>query len=128
MSRFLPEPTKISRPFWDSCKAGAMKMQRCADCGNVAFYPVYICPECASRKLEWTPMSGRGEVHTYTIAPSTFDDGTMVVALVELEEGAMMTSNVVNVDPGAVHIGMKVQVVYRAVSDDITLPLYEPAR
>ena len=52
----------------------------------------------------------------------------MVVALVELEEGAMMTSNVVNVDPGAVHIGMKVQVVYRAVSDDITLPLYEPAR
>lgn len=128
-SRYLPTPSKISQPFWDSCKAGAMQMQKCQDCGVVAFYPVYLCPECASRKLAWTPMSGRGTVHTFTVAPkSSFDiEGPMVVALIELEEGAMMTSNIVNVDPDTVKIGMKVKVVYEPVSGDITLPLFEPA-
>lgn len=129
MSRFLPTPTKISQPFWDSCKAGAMQMQRCDDCGVVAFYPVYVCPECASRNLVWAPVSGRGAVYTFTVAPkSSFDtEGPMIVALIELEEGAMMTSNIVNVDPSKVHIGMKVRVRYEPVSDDITLPLFEPA-
>lgn len=127
-SRFLPSPSKISQPFWDSCRAGAMQMQKCRDCGVVAFYPVYLCPECASRNLEWKTVSGEGTVYTFTVSPkSPFDiEGPVVVALIELQEGAMMTSNIVNVDPAAVHIGMKVKVRYESVSDDITLPLFEP--
>jgi uncharacterized OB-fold protein len=129
MSRYLPSPSKISQPFWDSCKAGAMQMQKCEDCGTFVFYPVYICPECASRTLTWTRLSGKGTVHTYTVAPkSTFDiEGPMVVALIELDEGAMMTSNIVTADPDSVRIGMQVKVRYERVSDDITLPLFEPA-
>ena len=130
MTRFLPEPTKISQPFWNSCKAEAMEIQRCADCETYAFYPVYICPECASRKLEWTRVSGRGTVYTYTVAArSLFEDveGPVVVALVELEEGAMMTSNIKSADPYGVHVGMKVKLAYESVSDDITLPVIEVA-
>ena len=130
MSRFLPEPSKISKPFWDSCKAEAMEIQRCDDCGTYAYYPVYICPECASRSLRWTRVSGRGTVYTYTVAErSIFEDveGPMVVALIELEEGAMMTSNIKTDDPQSVHVGMPVKLAYEPVSDEITLPVFEAA-
>lgn len=130
MARYLPEPTKISKPFWDSCKAQAMKIQRCADCGTYAYYPVLICPECASRQLDWTPVSGRGSVYTCTVAAqSIFEgiEGPIVVALIELDEGAMMTSNIRTSDPYGVHIGMKVTLTYEPVSDDITLPVFEVA-
>ena len=130
MSRHLPEPSKISKPFWDSCKAEAMQLQCCADCGTWIYYPVYICPECASRRLEWRPISGKGTVYTYTTAAkSIFEEveGPVTVALIELEEGAMMTSNVVNGDPEKVRIGMPVRLIYEKVSDEFTLPMFEPA-
>ncbi len=128
-SRPLPTPSKISQPFWDSCRDGKMQMQRCADCGVYAYYPVYVCPECASRKLEWTVVSGNGKIHTYTVAPrSSFDiQGPLIVALVELDEGAMMVSNIVTPAPDKLKIGTKVRVRYEKMSDDITLPMFEPA-
>jgi uncharacterized OB-fold protein len=129
MSRTLPIPSKISQPFWDSCKAGRMQLQCCGDCGTYAYYPVYICPECASRKLNWVPVSGKGTIYTFTVAAkSTFDiEGPVVVALVELEEGAMMLSNVMTRTPETLTIGMPVCLVYEKVSDEITLPIFEPA-
>ncbi|CAH1691152.1 conserved hypothetical protein [Hyphomicrobiales bacterium] len=129
MSRSLPVPSKISQPFWDSCKAERMQLQRCDDCGTYAYYPVYICPECASRALAWTKVSGNGKIHTFTVAArSSFDiEGPLIVALVELEEGAMMVSNVITSVPEDVHIGMPVRVRYEKMSDEITLPMFEPA-
>ena len=128
MSRYLPVPSKISQPFWDSCKAEAMQIQKCQDCGSFAFYPVYICPECASRALAWTKVSGKGTIHTYTVAEkSVFEDvqGPVVVALIELEEGAMLTSNIVNSDFAALAIGTPVVLRYQPISEDITLPVFE---
>ncbi|MES2944802.1 MAG: Zn-ribbon domain-containing OB-fold protein [Pseudomonadota bacterium] len=130
MSRYLPVPSTVSQPFWDSCKAQAMQIQKCGDCGTYAFYPVYICPECASRKLAWTRVSGLGTIHTYTVAAkSVFEEveGPVVVALVELQEGAMMTSNIVHADPESIRIGMPVRLCYEPISEDITLPVFEPA-
>lgn len=129
MSRSLPVPSKISQPFWDSCKAERMQLQRCDDCGTYAYYPVYVCPECASRALTWTRVSGGGTIHTFTVAArSSFDiEGPLVVALVALDEGAMMVSNIITSAPESVHIGMPVRVRYEKASDDITLPLFEPA-
>lgn len=129
MSRSLPIPSKISQPFWDSCKAENMQIQRCEDCGVYAFYPVYICPECASRKVAWTPVSGRGAIHTFTVAAkSSFEiEGPLVVALIELEEGAMMVSNIKTSTPDTLSIGSPVRLTYEKVSDEITLPMFEPA-
>lgn len=129
MSRPLPVPSKISQPFWDSCKAGRMQLQRCDACGTYAYYPVYICPECASRALTWKPVSGRGTVHTFTVAAkSSFEiQGPLVVALVELEEGAMMVSNILTDAPDQIRIGSAVRLRYEAISDEITLPMFEPA-
>ena len=128
MSRHLPSPSKISQPFWDSCKAEAMQLQKCDDCETYIFYPVYICPECASRNLTWTLVSGKASVYTYTVAQkSVFEEvkGPVIVALVELEEGAMMTSNIINVDPDNIHIGMQLKLGYEPISEDITLPIFE---
>jgi uncharacterized OB-fold protein len=129
MSRPLPVPSKVSQPFWDSCKAGRMQLQRCDDCGTYLHYPVYVCPECASRKLTWTPVSGRGTVYTFSTATkSSFEtEGPLIVALIELEEGAMMVSNLQNAAPESVRIGMPVKLRYDKVSDEITLPMFEPA-
>jgi uncharacterized OB-fold protein len=129
MSRSLPTPSKISQHFWNSCKSERMEVQRCDDCGTYAFYPVYICPECASRKLAWTPVSGKGTIYTFTVAAkSSFEiDGPLVVALVELEEGAMMVSNVRTATPETLTIGAPVRLRYEKVSDEITLPMFEPA-
>ena len=129
LDRFIPETSKISQPFWDSCKAGAMTIQKCEDCGHYAYYPVYICPECTSRKLAWTPVSGRGTVYTYTAADSSiFGNEPIIVALVELEEGAMMMSNIINAEPGEVGIGTAVTLTYQPISDDFTLPVFEVAK
>jgi uncharacterized OB-fold protein len=105
-----------------------MQLQRCDDCGTYAYYPVYICPECASRALTWSSVSGHGTIHTFTVAArSSFEtEGPLIVALVELEEGAMMVSNIRTDAPEAVHIGMPVRVRYEKMSDDITLPMFEP--
>lgn len=96
-----------------------MQIQRCEECGIYAYYPVYICPECASRKLAWTPVSGRGTIHTFTVAAkSSFDvDGPLIVALVELEEGAMMVSNIRAASPEALSIGSPVHLTYEQASD-----------
>lgn len=128
MSRPLPIPSKISQPFWDSCKAEQMQLQRCDDCGTYAYYPVYVCPECTSRRLTWTPVSGRGTIHTFTVAAkSSFEiAGPLVVALIELQEGAMMLSNIQTDAPDAIRIGGAVRVRYEKVSDEITLPMFEP--
>lgn len=126
--RIIPETSKISRPFWESCHAQAMKIQKCDDCSYYIYYPVYICPECASRQLTWTPVCGRGTVYTYTASDkSIFGDEPIIVALVELEEGAMLMSNIVNAVAADIRIGMPVRLTYLPISNDFTLPVFEPA-
>jgi uncharacterized OB-fold protein len=129
----LPIPDPVTRPFWDSLRAHAIQLQRCADCERFIYYPRPVCPSCLSDDLVWTPVSGRGVVHAFTI-PYRHPDATFaarapyVVALVELEEGARILSNLVDVipDPADVRVGMPVEIVYDDVTDEITLPRFRP--
>lgn len=134
-SKPLPKADPLTKPFWDSLNRRAMEVQRCEDCSSFVFYPRNLCPGCGSRDLRWTPVSGRGTVYSLTIvhrAPAAAfkGDTPYVVALVELEEGCRMMSNVVEVqaDPEHVRIGMPVEVVYDRVTADTTLPKFRPAR
>ena len=132
-SKPLPTPDPVTRPFWESLKAHAIQLQRCRGCGRFVYYPRPVCPSCLSDDLVWTPVSGRGVVHAFTIPhrhpnPAFGSDVPYVVALVELEEGARMLSNLVGVDPtpDAVRVGLPVEIVYEDVTDDITLPRFRP--
>lgn len=129
----LPIPDPVTRSFWDSLKAHAIRLQRCDACGRLVFYPRAVCPSCLSDELVWTPVSGRGVVHAFTIPhrhpnPAFGAHVPYVVALIELDEGVRMLSNLVGVDPTpiAVRIGMPVEIVYDDVTNEITLPRFRP--
>jgi uncharacterized OB-fold protein len=129
----LPQPDPVTQPFWDSLKTHAMQIQRCNDTGNFFFYPRGMSPFTLSDNISWEPVSGKGTVHALTIvhnqrAPGFAEEVPYVVAIVELDEGPRMMTNIIDVEPDPEHvkIGMPVEIVYEDVTDEITLPKFRP--
>ena len=130
--RFLPQPSPVSQPFWEAARRHELVLQRCSGCEAHVFYPRYNCPHCGSRDLEWVKTSGRGTVYSYTVArrpthQAFADRVPYVIAIVELEEGPRLTTNIVGCEPEAVRIGMPVAVTFEDVSDEISLVMFRPA-
>ena len=128
--RPLPRPTTLSRPFWDGCLDGRLLVQRCSSCGRCFFIPSAFCPRCLDTAYEWIESSGRGQVVTYTVVwrpPTPAFDPPYVVAVVRLEEGYEMLTNIVDAEPEAALIGARVRVRFRRESDEIALPYFELA-
>ena len=130
----LPTPSHVSRPFWDAAKEHRLTYQRCTACGTRVFYPRDVCPgpECFGvGTLEWVESSGKGWVYASSISyqpahPAFADDVPYVLAIIELDEGARMHSNVVGIDPKEVEIGMRVEVVWDDVTPEFSLPKFRP--
>ena len=129
----LPVPDPLTKTYWDSVKAHAMQVQKCADCSQFVFYPRSVCPHCGSRSLNWTAVSGRGKVYGFTIShqkgmPNFGNDVPYTIAVVELEEGCRMMTNLVGIDPdpAKIKVGMDVVVQYDDVTDAMTLPKFKP--
>ncbi len=127
MNRILPRPTALTQPYWDGCRDGALRLQRCRDCERFQFYPRFICRHCQSRNLEWRDASGRGEVASYTVvrrAISPAYQAPYVVALVDLVEGVRMMAALVDVPPDELQVGMAVEVRFETWADTIMLPVF----
>jgi uncharacterized OB-fold protein len=129
----LPEIDEDNAEFFDSCRNHAMKLQRCLGCDTFRYYPSAVCPMCQSFAFEWHEVSGDASVYTFTVVHRPPSDAwaadvPYVYALVQLEEGPMMPTNVIGCDPSEVGIGMPVRVVYRDATDEITIPLFAPRR
>lgn len=133
LDRPLPDVNHpFSKAFWEGCRRHELVLQKCGTCGKFRYYPRPFCPECRSPEFEWTRCSGRGTVYSFTVVhrPLTRwfkDKMPLVCAIVELEEGTRMMSDVVGVDPDAVTVGMPVRVEFEDVTDEITLPMFRPA-
>jgi uncharacterized OB-fold protein len=129
----IPTPTSTSREFWQRChSAQELTIQRCENCGHAIFYPRHACTRCASRSLVLQPTSGRGTVYSYTVvsqAPSEAfaADLPYVVALVDLEEGPRLMTNIVDADPSDVAIGMPVRLTFEQRGPDFHVPQFTPA-
>jgi hypothetical protein len=102
-----------------------LKAMRCNNCGKVFFPPRAVCSVCHRKsigKMECLNLKGVGEVYTFAVvheAPSQFEIlKPYVVAMVKMEEGVMLTSQVLDVDPKDVKIGMKVKATLRRVGED----------
>ena len=126
----LPVIDHDSAPYWEAAREGRLDIPLCGDCGKNHFYPRAICPHCHSDNLKFDTVSGRGEVHTFTIArrpagPAFADDVPYVVALIELEEGPRMMSRIQTDDPESVRIGAKVEVIFVKATDEITFPYFK---
>ncbi len=129
---YVPSPTPETKPFWDGAKERRLCLQHCNDCQQFYFYPRSLCRHCLSRNVEWRTVSGRGRLHTFTVnyrtgRASPFSE-PFVIAIVELEEGPRLMSNLVDVDadPAALRCDMAVEVVFADISDEITLPRFRP--
>ncbi len=130
-SRSLPFVTDESRPFWDGCREGKLLLQYCDACLRHQFYPRLYCMRCGSQEVRWVEASGRGTIYSYTIirqnrAPNFVNDVPYNVAIIQLEEGPRMMSNVIDIDPAELRIDLPVQVVFDPVSDTISLPRFRP--
>ncbi len=129
--RPLPQPTPETQHFWDGTKAGELRLQRCDDCNHVYFPPRPFCPACSSRSVSVFKASGKGKLLSYNInhRPHPAWDEPYSIAIVELDEGPRMLSNIINCPqtPEALQLDMPLEVVFQQESDEITLPLFQPA-
>jgi uncharacterized protein len=134
--RFEPPVGAESGPYWEATREGRLLVQWCTACNRGVFYPRVFCPFCAAHgsSLEWCSASGRGTVYAAVVehrpeaAGAAFSDGQpYCVALVDLEEGVRMLSNIVGCPPDEVHSGMAVTVTWEPLSDGRQLALFEPA-
>jgi uncharacterized OB-fold protein len=128
----LPQPEPDAEPFWDGLREGELRLQHCSVCGLVAHPPRAMCHECGSFEFEWEPVSGRGTVYTFAITqqpihPALVDHTPFATVVIELEEGPRMTSNLIDVPPDEIEIGLAVEVVFDDVTDEVTLPLFRRA-
>jgi uncharacterized OB-fold protein len=128
----LPTPDTETQPFWDACKEGRFLLKRCNACGEHHFYPRPFCPKCWSADVEWEAAAGTGTVYTYSVVrqndlPPFPERVPYVAAIVELDEGPRVMTNVEGDDVDAVEIGMRVQVAFKEISDDVTIPVFRRA-
>jgi uncharacterized protein len=131
-TRFEPPVTEEAEAFWDATRRGELVLPWCTACKEPFWYPRPVCPRCLSPELEWRPASGRGEVHAVSVMhrpgnPMMAERVPYAVALVDLDEGVRMLSNVVGVDATEVRVGMEVAVAWEPMSDGRQLPVFEPA-
>ena len=133
MSLVLPTVDDVNRPFWDGCREGVLRLQRCGSCGHLRYPISTICPRCLSTEADWEQMSGDGEIFTFVVFRHVYNEAwrdrvPYVVALVRLVEGPTLIGNVTGIDPETVTVGMPVSAVFERVDDEITLPGFTPRR
>jgi len=131
--RPLPESTPETREFWEGAQRGELRIQRCTSCGKAYFFPRPFCPFCSSKAIEWFTASGKATLYSYVISHRPaygFQDFVpYVIAVVQLEEGPRMMTNVIGIEPTPENlpVDMPLVVSFEKQDDKITLPLFKPA-
>jgi len=132
----LPTPAPYvspeTRPFWSAAKAGRLTLPFCTACGVAIWYPKAFCSTCGSLDVDWRDVSGLATVYSHTQVHrgegAYREVDSFVLALVDLDEGPRVLTNIVDIDPAAIAIGQRVQVVFHDASDEAALPRFAPLR
>ncbi|OBK22813.1 hypothetical protein A5634_06385 [Mycobacterium asiaticum] len=117
----------VSAPFWEGCRAGELRYQRCGDCGSANFPPSEHCRQCLSADLAWTVSHGVGEIYSWTVVyrpVTTSFAPPYAPAIVSLDEGYQMLTNIIGVTPDELAVGMRVHVEFQTVQPDLALPYF----
>jgi uncharacterized OB-fold protein len=129
MGRRLPSPTELSLGFWTAAAEHRLVVPCCAECGTRFFPPERLCPTCAATGWEYADTNGAATVTSHTVvhrAPSPDFDAPYVLAVVDLDGGGRMLTNIVGADPAEVTTGMPVHVVFLDQPGGRALPVFEP--
>ena len=128
----IPVPSAESQAYWDGLRDRKLLMPRCDACGKYWFPPSLLCPHCNATNWTWTSTSGRGRIFSYVVYhriyhPGFAEEVPYAVAVIELDEGPRMVSNVIGIAPDKLACDLRVEVVYQPITDTITLPKFKPA-
>lgn len=120
-----------NKAFWDACAAGELRVQRCITCGHLRYPISTVCPECLSEDAAWELLSGRGTVVSFCIFRHAYNEAwrdrlPYNVALIQLEEGPRMLSNVHGVSPDEIRVGLEVKVAFED-EQGFSIPVFERA-
>lgn len=127
----LPSIDEVNRPFWDACRQERLVLQRCDDCGQLRYPISTVCPHCLSTEYSWEEVSGRGRIYSFTVFRHAYNEAwrervPYVVALIALQEGPFMLTDLPGVAPEDVCVDLPVVAVFDAVSDEVTVPRFTP--
>jgi uncharacterized protein len=129
----IPQPTDTTRPFWDGLREGKIRVQYSPSAGKWVFYPRVLAPGTLADDLQWREITGHGTVYTYTIAhaptsPAWRDHIPQLIAVIQTDEGARIPTELVDVQPDDITVGMRVQPVFEPAADGETVLLkFKPA-
>ena len=129
----LPEMQGYSKEFYAWCRRGDLRFQRCSDCDAWRHVPREMCAKCGSDEWKWVRSSGKGTVFTWTIAeramhPAFVDAVPYAPVIIEMDEGVRLVSEMIDCEPADLEIGMRVEVAFAKVSDEVTLPKFRRAK
>jgi uncharacterized protein len=128
--RPAPIVTEDSAFFWDAAAEQRLVAQQCGQCGRLRHPPRPMCPHCHSLAIDVIELSGRGSLYSYALLHHPRHpafDYPIIAALVDLEEGIRLVSDLVEIEPEAVHIGMPLEVLYVPTESGASIPVFQPA-
>lgn len=128
----VPAPDPATREYWAAAARGELRLPRCTACGKLHFYPRPACPHCGGTAFDWPQCQGTGTIYSYTVvkrapSPAFEADVPYVVAIVALDEGPHLMTNIVGAEPASVRIGQRVKVEYRDAAEGVKIPVFVPA-
>jgi uncharacterized protein len=130
--RPLPNINDDNREFWVGCKNHQLRFQKCENCGHVRWPASIICPVCHSQDTSWIVSEGKGKIYTFVVYRVAYhsafaNDLPYVVAVVELNEGPHLLTNIIGCSVENVRCEMPVEATWRDINKDVCLPLFKPA-
>lgn len=112
-------------PFWAAAEQGQLLLRSCKRCERAHWYPRVVCPLCASDDLTWIAASGLGSLYAFSIVERA--DPPYVLAYVELDEGPILLSNLIDHEAHTLQVGLRLSVVFRRTADGRCAPYFTPA-
>lgn len=135
-----PEPTMDDAEFWSGCADRKLRFQGCADCRRLRHPPTPICGGCHSTRVEWIEAPSQASIYSFTVVhhashPAVSSRLPYVVAVLQFDglPGVRFVTNVTDVDPAEVHIGMEVTVWWDQVASGdsptelVFIPRFRPS-
>ena len=129
----MPQPLADATTlgWWEAAAEHRLVVQACSSCGATRLPPAPVCAECRSDEAGWLDVSGKGTVYTYTTVHRPIAAGQelpFVIAVIALEDagGVRIISNLVEIEPGEVEVGLPVEVVWEDMSADLAVPRFRP--
>ncbi len=129
----LPTPDESTQEFWDAAAGGRLRLKACGSCKRVHYYPRPFCPYCWSDDVSWIDASGKATLYTWSVVhqndlPPFGERVPYVAAVVDLEEGPRMMTNVVGCPLDELEVGMALEVDFEEIAEKTAVPVFRPAR